>query len=85
MDAWISAGEPGSDSLAYVLALLLVRRRVLVEEPSFDDQASVGEPAHWTLVCNADGRKWNVPLAQPSPDVLPELQSELNALLFTEE
>ncbi len=76
---------PGKETLAYLLALLLVRRRVLMEESQVELDAA-GEPAtHWKLVCPADGRQWNVAICPPYSDAMQALQAELNALLFTEE
>lgn len=77
--------HPGSEALAYLLALLLVRRRVLSEEQTIETALTEDPHTHWDLVCSADGRKWSVPLVQPTPSELPVLQSELTALLFTEE
>ena len=86
--------RPGSESLAYLLALLLCRRRVLVDEESgeVDGGRSDGlvpkgerpEAAVWNLVYPTDGRQWAVPVAVASPDLLEGLQTQLNALLFTE-
>ncbi len=75
---------PGKESLSYLLALLLVRRRVLIDEEPFDGTREEPQTC-WALTCPADGRQWNVPVMAPSPDVLESLQQELNGLLFTEE
>jgi hypothetical protein len=77
--------EPGKEMLAYMLALLLIRRRVLQEEQSHDGDQSEEEQTHWNLVCSADGRQWSVPLVTPQADDLSALQEELRGLLFTEE
>ena len=77
--------RPGQESLAYLLALLLVRRRVLQEEDSIEHELSANQSTHWCLVCKADGRKWNVTLCEPPEEELGDLNSELNELLFTEE
>jgi hypothetical protein len=77
--------QPGAETLAYLLALLLCRRRVLVDEESGDAEA--GEDASslvWQLVYPPDGRQWTVPVAVPAPNLLEELQTQLNTLLFTE-
>ena len=81
--------RPESESLAYLLALLLCRRRVLVDEQSgeADDGTSNGvgvESSVWNLVYPTDGRQWAVPVAVVAPDLLEGLQTQLNALLFTE-
>ena len=87
--------RPGKESLAYLLALLLVRRRVLSEEitigtigqaESASEVAVENEGSEiWTLVCNADERKWNVQVEVAVAEQVAELRDELNALLFTEE
>lgn len=77
--------KPGKESLAYLLAVLLVRRRVLSEEQSLELDDDEEEATSWTLVCSADDRQWNVPLFDPSPNDIQKLQDELNELLFTEE
>jgi hypothetical protein len=76
-------GRPGSESLAYLLALLLCRRRILVEEQGEE----VEEPTDsgvWRLNSPTDGRQWSVPVAVPAPHLLEGLQAELSSLLFTE-
>ncbi len=73
--------HPEQEELAYLLALLLVRRRVLHEEQSIEED----ESAAWNLVCNADDRRWSVPTASPAPDRIAVLRESLNDLLFTEE
>ena len=77
--------RPGGGPLAYLLALLLVRRRVLTEEQSLHETDSEKPPMRWDLVCPADGRKWSVPVVDLAPGAVPALQSELTALLYTEE
>ena len=77
--------QPGSEALAYLLALLLYRRRVLHDEESQD--AEVGEGVSdsvWQLIYPPDGRQWRVPVAVPAHNLLEESQSQLNSLLFTE-
>lgn len=90
--------RPGNEALAYLLSLLLVRRRVLLEEESLADELNSADkpgeaaedperdhPEYWLLSCNADNRKWNVPVVAAAPEQLFALQEELNDLLFTEE
>lgn len=74
--------NPESEELSYLLALLLVRRRVLTEEVTVGEDE---EQACWKLTSNADNRNWNIPLTEPDPARLIELQTKLQALLFTEE
>ncbi|MCA9132198.1 MAG: hypothetical protein KDA45_03555 [Planctomycetales bacterium] len=77
--------RPGQEALAYLLALLLIRRRVLHQEEQLDDEAAAEVPTHWSLVCPADGRQWHLPLITPPVEMLPALQEQLKALLFTDE
>jgi len=77
--------RPGSEAIAYLLALLLVRRRVLYEEQTMEHVLNEDPATRWSLISPADGRRWSVPLVQPEPSTLPDLQNELTALLFTEE
>ena len=74
--------RPGKEALAYLLALLLVRRRVLQEDQdplaieATMIEATTGDAADashdptvaplWNLVCPADGRQWNVPVVVPT-------------------
>ncbi len=74
----------GKEPLAYLLALLLCRRRVLQDEGGSDEQVS-GENQVWNVTCPGDGRQWAVPVAVPAPGVVEAVQAELNGLLFTEE
>ncbi len=77
--------QPGAEALAYLLALLLCRRRVLVDEEFSDSEASDMESKLvWQIIYPPDGRQWTVPVAVPAPNLLEELQSQLNLLLFTE-
>lgn len=72
-------------ALAYLLALLLVRRRVLIEEDLPDDSTGGHAPQIWHLSHPADGRKWNIAIELPSSESLAAIQTELANLLFTEE
>ena len=77
--------RPGAGALAYLLALLLCRRRVLVDEETAEAEAGAGQAgSFWQLTYAPDGRQWTVPVAAPSPNLLEALQSQLNSLLFTE-
>lgn len=77
--------NPDSAELAYLLALLLVRRRVLTEDVSWNEDQAEDKELPWNLVCNADDRHWSITQFDPSPDRLLMLQEQLNDLLFTEE
>lgn len=74
--------HPESQELSYLLALMLMRRRVLKEEEIADEQTS-GE--YWNLVCNADKRVWTVPLIETPASDLNQYREQLQDLLFTEE
>ena len=77
--------RPGAETLAYLLALLLCRRRVLVDESPAHEAADDGPlDSFWQLIYPPDGRQWTVPVAVPASDLLEDLQSQLNSLLFTE-
>ncbi len=73
---------PGSEALAYLLAVLLVRRRVLSEEQAVTSEAN---PGIWTLVCKGDDRRWLIPFRDDVPDADQTLTDELQQLLFTSE
>jgi hypothetical protein len=74
--------HPESQELAYLLALMLIRKRILKEEPSTEDEASAD---YWNLVCNADKRVWTVPQIETSAAELNQYREQLQDLLFTEE
>lgn len=77
--------RPGREPLAYFLALLLMRRRVLTKDDQSPAPPDGEESTHWNLVCPADGRQWLVPLVNSTPAEFTSLQEELKSLLFTEE
>lgn len=74
--------RPGKEKLAYLLALLLVRRRVLHEDQSVLDR-EVDNRA-WKLLCPVDGREWLVAPVAPAAEEMQALQAELQTLLFTD-
>ena len=77
--------RPGKEALAYLLSLLLVRRRVLAEEEILEiHEADDCQSDTWNLVSPVDGREWSVPIVAIDPASIAELQEELNTLLFTE-
>jgi hypothetical protein len=71
--------------VAYLLALLLVRRRVLVEEQHLHLEQAEHQPAIWQLIQPTDGRKWEVPVIDSDPEQLRSYQDSLMNLLFTDE
>ncbi len=73
------ADQPGHEDLRYVLAPLLVRRRVLrVEEEEHDDR--VGE--HLVLYCPREEATYRVAVAVPDESRVQAIQDELAKLLF---
>lgn len=76
--------QPGAEALAYLLALLLCRRRVLAEDEMAESQDEMKSETVWQLIYPPDGRQWTVPVAVPDANLLEGLQTQLNGLLFTE-
>jgi hypothetical protein len=73
------ADDPAHADMRYVLALLLVRRRVCrLEETEHDEQQ------HETLVlyCPRKEAEYRVPVAMPDEQRIKEIQEELARLLF---
>jgi hypothetical protein len=77
--------QPSSAALAYMLALLLVRRRVLTDGLEQDEADRVEVAELWHLQHPVDGRQWSVPMVMPSAEETESVQQELTRLLFTEE
>lgn len=77
--------QPESQELAYLLALMLVRRRVLQDEESLEEASEDDADLYWSLVCSADKRTWHVPVVESSAVQLDRLREKLQELLFTEE
>lgn len=77
--------RPESEALAYLLAVLLVRRRVLTEDPNMGCQATDEPSVLWHLQHPVDGRQWTIPMSLPTADTVESIQQELTRLLFTEE
>lgn len=73
--------------LSYLLALMLVRRRVLVETEFLELPGALTDSENlWRLTSPSCGRQWEVPIALPtSRQEAEKLQGELMNLLFTEE
>lgn len=75
--------DPTQHSLAHLLGVLLVRRKVLQEE--LDESLETGETAtHQSLVHPSTELKFLVPITEPEQSKLIEVQQALHALLFTE-
>lgn len=79
--------HPEQASLAYLLALLLIRRRILTEIHDSPLQRSDSwESPEVALLASADGRQWEVPVRLPSDSQeAGRLQELLMGLLFSEE
>lgn len=73
--------QPEDSDLAYLLAVLLIRRRLLTEqqiEPTEDD------PNHLHLNHSSNGREFLVPVSIPTPDRVETLHQKLIELLYCE-
>lgn len=73
--------QPEDSDLAYLLAVLLIRRRLLTEqqiEPAEDD------PNHLHLNHSSNGREFLVPVSMPTPDRVETLHQKLIELLYRE-
>jgi hypothetical protein len=71
--------QPGMEDMRYVLALLLIRRRVVrLEETQRDD---TGREVS-ALYCPRRETTYEVPTAMPSAERTAEIQEELSRLLF---
>ncbi len=55
--------RPDNEALAYLLALLLVRRRVLTEDESLGSQVTDEPSTVWHLQHPVDGRQWTIPMS----------------------
>ena len=78
--------DPSKPELAYLLALILVRRRILIEKDTGieeSDESAVPQ-SFLHLTHNATNRDFDVPICEPSPDQLTQLQDALTELLFCE-
>ena len=73
--------QPEEGDLAYLLAVLLIRRRLLTELPS---DSSVEEPTHLQLTYPSNGREFLVPAQTPTSDRALQLHQKLIDLLYCE-
>ena len=73
--------QPEDSELAYLLAVLLIRRRLLTEQAS--DQSEV-DSSHLQLTHSANGREFLVPVNMPNPDHIENLHQKLIDLLYCE-
>jgi hypothetical protein len=72
--------EPDEGDLAYLLAVLLIRRRLLAEAP----RESADEPSLLQLEHASTGREFHVPVQIPSPERVEYLRQKLIDLLYCE-
>ena len=75
--------QPGCGSLAFLLAVLLVRRHLLVEPDRFQDNCKK-ESDIWLLYDPNDRREYQVPRRWPTKREAERLQKELYELLYCE-
>ena len=73
--------QPDDGDLAYLLAVLLIRRRLLTEQAS--EQAD-GEPSQMHLTHSSNGREFLVPVNMPKPEHTETLHQKLIDLLYCE-
>ncbi len=73
------ADDPAHADMRYVLALLLVRRRVCRLE---EDQRDEHQAETLILYCPRREREYRVPVATPTAERTKEIQDELARLLF---
>ena len=71
--------DPRQADMRYVLALLLVRRRVLrIEDTDHDDQ----DRATMILSCSRNDNEYYVPIIEPPAERIGPIQDELGKMLF---
>ena len=73
--------QPEEGDLAYLLAVLMIRRRLLAERPS---EPSENEPSHLQLTYSANGRDFQVPIHSPTSNRVESLHQRLIELLYCE-
>ncbi len=75
--------DPRRHAVAHLLGVLLVRRRVLYEEPD-DELTSVDTRSHQRLAHPTTGQVFLVPVVEPDATSVKDVQDSLQALLFIE-
>ncbi|MFY8200366.1 MAG: hypothetical protein ACOVLE_06840 [Pirellula staleyi] len=73
--------QPEECELAYLLSLLLVRRRILTEQ---EDIAPTVEDTHLHLSHGQHGRRFTVQICYPNSESAEQLQQKLIELLYCE-
>jgi hypothetical protein len=78
---------PEQSALAYLLALLLMRRKILTEISNTSSAADYPDDHDQVaMFASSDGRQWQVPICLPSDsNQAHRLQESLVGLLFSEE
>jgi hypothetical protein len=82
------AGQPESDDMRYVLALLLVRRRVFRAEAGHSILAEPTAPHDvdtLTVFCPKRETTYEIPAVMPSDERIEEIQRQLSELLVSGE
>lgn len=74
-------GVPGAEELTYVMALLMIRRRILRLDETV---AAEGGGETLVLFCQRNEREYRVPVAMPSDERARAIQEQLAPLLFSE-
>ena len=72
-------GQPDHADTLYVLALLLIRRRVFREEGAAD-----GAGDSLSVLCPRRGESYTVPIVSPNDERIEEIQQRLAELLFAD-
>jgi hypothetical protein len=75
--------QPAGEDMRYVLALLLVRRRVFRAESLPDTKpAAIGDVEMLTVFCPRRDATYEVPVVMPSDERIKEIQQQLGELLL---
>jgi hypothetical protein len=75
------ATEPDKADMRYVLALLMIRRRIVRLEESGTDQQG---QEHYVLYCPRNEREYRVAVETPTGPRIGQIQNELAELLFAD-
>lgn len=73
-------GRPDKEDERYVLALLMIRRRVLRQERT--EQDDLGREVA-VLYCSRNETEYRTPMVMPTPQRATEIQEELGRLLYS--
>jgi hypothetical protein len=74
-------GDPAQQDLRYVLALLMIRRRIMRLE---DTDHGEGGQEVLVLACSRNEAEYRTPVAVPNEERAAEIQRELEKLLYSE-